>query len=287
MHLSDISLEALTLPGNNAKTEVVIILSNPLKYTTTLKHLNLGHNNITDDAMNHIAKLFSNCIELQKVEIYSIYLQSIGFITLAKSLCQISSMKVINFQGNNIDSSSADDLVFVIIYNPCLEEVICGENNLCTEVIMVNKCLRKLRLLNNDFQCKGAISIAISLQHIATLKMLDLGKNGIDYMTVDAIAGAVNSNDTLQELWLFCNNLQSKGAKKIAEALQTMSTLKVLNLGQNYIRASAAHEIATAMLNNCIETLRLHENYFQTKGVIYSNFVKFTAQNNTDRIRYQ
>jgi len=79
--------------------------------------------------MNHIGKLFSNCIELQKVEIYANHLESTGFITLAKILCQISSLKLINFQGKNNDSSSADDLVFVIIYNPCLEEVIFGNSN--------------------------------------------------------------------------------------------------------------------------------------------------------------
>ena len=57
----------------------------------------------------------------------------------------------------------------------------CDAADVLAEVILQSKCLKKLRLSNNNFGRKDSIAIATALQSIATLKMLDLEGNNIDY----------------------------------------------------------------------------------------------------------
>ena len=91
-----------------------------------------------------------------------------------------------------------------------------------TTVLSHNLSFQELYLNGNNLKEIGLISICKSLQSISTLKVLNIASNKIinNEEAADDISALLSHNTSINELHLFCNNLQSTGIIKIASGLQ-------------------------------------------------------------------
>ena len=98
-------------------------------------------------------------------------------------------------------------------------------------------------LHNNNFKTAGIIKIAIALQNISTLTVLDIGDTDVGEEAADDIATCtvLSCNTQLQEVHLHNNNFQTAGAIKITRALRNTSTLVKYDISNNDIAGRAVN----------------------------------------------
>ena len=93
-----------------------------------------------------------------------------------------------------------------------------------------NNVLSQLWLRDNVLHSAGGMFILSSLQHISSLKVLDVSHNNIGYQVADKIAAVIDSNRSLEQLWLDGNALLNKGVVRLAHALKCLTTVRTLSL---------------------------------------------------------
>ena len=93
---------------------------------------------------------------------------------------------MLDLNNNQITQEAGEALASVIMHNTRLEELYLNSNNLGI----------------------GTVKVAKALQHITTLKMLDLSNNNnIPQEACEELALGIKSNKQLEKLWLHDNNL--------------------------------------------------------------------------------
>ena len=159
----------------------------------------------------------------------------------------IKKLKVLDLEYSNIGEYAAAELAIALFYNDALEQLWLRGNVLCDD---------------------GAAVILNSLQNLKTLLILDLSYNNISIESSDAIAAVINSNNSLEQLWLDGNCLLNNGVVRIADALQGHSRLKLLSLCSTGITEHVAEEISAVIKSNSgLEYLMLGGNQLQSLGV--------------------
>ena len=233
------SLEKLWLGDNHLGSSTVVV-ANALKDISTLKLINLnGNQNRSKELAAEIASIVTNNKALESLLLSNNNLNDDGVIKIAQSLCKHSKLKVFNLRNNNITEEAAEALLSVITSNNCLEELYLGNNQLHL----------------------GFLKIAIGLQKISSLKVLDLYDNRLPDKIADELALVIRNNTVLEKLWLGDNHLGSSTVV-VANALEDISTLKQINLNGNQNRSEElAAEIASIVTNNkALESLLLSNN---------------------------
>ena len=199
---SNILLEKLWL-GDNYLGSSTVVVANALKDISTLKLINLnGNQNRSKELAAEIASIVTNNKALESLLLSNNNLNDDGVIKIAQSLCKHSNLKVFNLQNNNITEEAAEALLSVITSNNCLEELYLGNNQLHL----------------------GFLKIAVGLQKISSLKVLDLYDNRIPEQIADELALVIRNNTSLEKLWLGDNHLGSSTVV-VANALKDISTL--------------------------------------------------------------
>ena len=229
-------LEELYLYGNSLNVGA-LKLAQALQYITTLRILDLGNNNIPQEACDELALAIKSNKHLKKLWLNDNNLHSLVNIIL-NSLTTITTLTMLNLTNNQIPQEADEVLASVIKCNTQLEELYLYGNNLGI----------------------GTLKIAQALQHITTLRMLSLDNNNIPHEAFDELALAIKSNKHLNSLWLSDNNLHSS-TNVILKFLTTTTTLTLLNLNYNQ-KIEGADEVLTSVIlcNTQLEELHLYGN---------------------------
>ena len=288
------SLEILLLSDNNLSDGGVIKIAQSLCKHTKLKIINLQSNNITEKSAEALASIISSNTALEELCLSNNQLQ-LGVITLSTALKNVSSLKVLYINNNNIPEDAADGLSAAIKANNSLEKLWLGDNHLgsstvmivnalkevttlkeldlngnrnrseelapaLTSIILHNKSIERLVLSDNSLNDDGVIKIAQSLCKHTELKMINLRSNNITEKSAEALASIISSNTGLEDLYLGNNQLQL-GVNEISTVLTTISSLKVLDLVNNNIHEQVSDQLSSAIrANNLIEKLWLNNN---------------------------
>ena len=275
--LHNMELEELHLSGNNLG-EGMLIVTKALQQILSLKSLDLGYNNISKEVSDELALAIAANEQLEEVRLYNTNLKSLSVVIL-QSLSNISTLKYLNINNNQITKEAGEALASVIMYNTGLQELYLRNNNLGEGMLKVAKALQhitSLKLLNLGDNCisnevskelavalkssqnleklwlydcnlkLSAIDILQSLSIISTLHLLNINDSQITEEAGEALASVIMCNTGLQELYLRNNNL-GEGMLKVAKALQHITSLKLLNLGDNYISNEISKELAVAL----------------------------------------
>ena len=174
-------------------------------------------------------------------------LKAKGMIKIAKCLCKISTLEILDLQNNAITEEAADKMALVIQSNNKLKELYLG---------------------NNLLQA-GIIKIFIALKNISSLQMLDLENNNISNEVADELASAICCNTMLQKLWLDNNSNLKSSLTMISMACSKIYALQQLCLTNTGISKENGRDIAAIFSSNCtIERLSISHNNLQSQGLI-------------------
>ena len=310
---SNKELKELSLSGNDISYLLANSILHSLATITTLTALDLNNDKITQKASEVLASMI---MQNRGLEVF--YLNnnnlSAGTLKLAKAFQHISTLRMLSLDNSNIPKIACDDLALAIRSNKYLEKLWLGNNNLeysaivilnslttittltvlglnnnqipqeageaLASVIMHNKRLEGLHLHSNNLGI-GILKVAKALQHIITLKMLNLSNNNIPQEASEDLALAIKSNKQLEVLWLDNNNLQFS-ANIILNSLTTITTLTVLGLNNNQISQETDEALASVIMHNT----RLEELYLDSNnlGIGTVKVVKY-LQHITTRLR--
>ena len=159
----------------------------------------------------------------------------------------IKNLKALDLEQSNINEEAAFELA---------------------AALRCNNVLSHLWLRDNILGSAGAMFILNSLQHISSLKVLDLSHNSIGYQVADKIAAIIDCNQTLEQLWLDGNDLLNKGVLRFTHTLKCLSTLRTLSLCNNGISDDVADELSAVITSNIhLEDLMLGCNNFHSEGM--------------------
>ena len=302
-------MQILGLSNNGLNDDGAIVISESLCKHTKLRAMDFQKNNITKKSSETLSLVISSNNGLEELYLSNNQLQ-LGAAQVATALKNISSLKTLGLQNNNIPDEAADELSAAIRANISLEKLWLGGNHLESSTVMIVDALKEITTLkelslgNNGNKSKelapaiasvvtrnilmeilslsdsglnddGVIEIAESLcKHTTKLKVINLHKNNITEKSAESLSSIISSNTGLEELYLGNNQLQL-GAAQVATALKTISSLKVLNLSNNNIPEQAADELSAAIrANNSLEKLWLNGNYLGSSTVVIINALK-------------
>ena len=301
-------MESLLLSNNNLNDDGVIKIAQSLCKHTKLKIINLQSNNITEKSAEALASIISSNTGLQELYLSNNTIQ-LGVITMSTALKNISSLKVLDLNNNNIPEEAADELSAAIRANNSLEKLYLNSNHLgsssvmivnalkqvttlkeldlsvnqnrskelapaLTSLILYNKSMEILSLSDNNLNDGGVIKIAQSLCKHTKLKIINLQSNNITEKSAEALSSIISSNTGLQQLYLGNNTIQL-GVITMSTALKNISSLQVLDLDNNNIPEEAADELSAAIrANNSLKKLWFGGNHLGSSTVMIVNSLK-------------
>ena len=233
---NNLALETLFLDNNNIGVGALKI-AKALQNIKCLRLLGLSSNSLPKDIVHKLSTAIKSNSYLQLLTLSSNDLRSSAIVIL-QSLSSIATLKVLNINNNHIGEEAGEALASVIIHNTGMEKLYLSDNNLGY----------------------GILKVAKALQHITSLKLLDLGNNNIPKEVSGEIALAIKSNGRLENLSLNNNNLESS-AIAILQALGAISTLNGLAINGNQITKDAGEALASVVIHNTgIANLHLSDN---------------------------
>ena len=293
-------LNTLLLNGNNLQCSSIVILQ-ALSKISSLKVLGLQSNQLTEDAGEYLSYVILNNTGLNRLLLDNSYIGK-GMSHIAKALQRCSSLQVLRLANTNMPTEVYDDLITAIECNPCLCNFQLSGNDLqssaydilqalskissleildlrgnklnkdadklLASVILNNTVLKYLYLGHNNIGI-GMMKVAKALQQITSIKFLDLGNTNMPKEVSDDLALAIKTNQGLEMIWLFNNDLSTSTIITIVSPLCTISTLTVLDLDNNQITEECGEVLGSIILQNVgIEQLLLNNNRIG-KGVMH------------------
>ena len=229
-------LKDLHLSGNNLG-EGMLIVAKALEHISSLRSLAMGNNYISKEVADKLALAISANENLEEIRLYNSKLSSSATVIL-QSLSTISTLKYLNINDNQITEEAGEALASAVMHNAGLKELHLSGNNLGERMLIVAK----------------------ALEHISSLRSLDMGNNYISKEVADKLALAISANKNLEEIRLY-NSKLSSSATVVLQSLGTISTLKYLNINDNQITEEASEALASVVMHNAgLKDLHLNGN---------------------------
>jgi Ran GTPase-activating protein (RanGAP) involved in mRNA processing and transport len=232
----------------------VILLCNILEpFASSLLHLDLSYNLITDNGAVSIGKLIAQT-KLLSLNLQGNAIEIDGAKAIADSIKENISLEYINLNYNNIQT----DGILQIIH-----------------VLFVNKNLRALHIADNKINHDGISGIMSVLGwHNSTLEVLELDNAHYDSIGQEIaihVAKMLQSNQGLEKLALRKHAINSEGLYIMTEHLLDNNKLKILDLSCNKINHKGCESIGKFLLgDNCVlESLNLANNRTGHYGAKY------------------
>ena len=284
-------------------------LNNALHMNKSLEYVILRYCLISDD----IARVLSSYLIKSNLKELHLGNNNLGpsVTVILRALKEVTQLKVLDLDDNNITGEVAEDLANVIKNNSNLRELglrntnlgpsatvilralkvgiklevlILNDNNMTGEVaedignfIKNNSYLKILGLGNNNLGPSATV-ILQALKENSRLKSLILDGNNMTREIVEDLANVIKNNSYLQQLGLENNNL-GPSATVILQALKENSQLKVLNLNSNNMTGQVAEDLANVIKNNSgLEELHLYENDLKSSATVILQALKENYQ---------
>ena len=243
------SLQELNISGNKLTTDGIIKISQSISSISNLRILDISNNQITERAADAIAHAISSNNGLEQLYLSSNKMCA-GVLMIATALMNLSSLKILALNDNEISTVAASKIASAIMSNSSLED---------------------LRLRNNNLMTSGIITIAKSLSYISTLKILDIHKNWITEEATDALSLAILSNTKIEQLYLGNNNFQV-GILKVLDALKSLRMLKCLGIDNTFSNVFSKAKRLTCTSKSRVSHLRGNKLQSCSGNIVEASF---------------
>ncbi|XP_065913984.1 protein NLRC5-like isoform X2 [Dysidea avara] len=269
----NVCLEELYLSSNNLQSSVVVVLQ-ALREICSLRVLDLSDNNLSKAVVNDFADMIGNNPCIEQLYLGDNSLQSSAAVIL-QALKRVSNLRVLDLDNNNMSRLVVDDLADVVKSNICLEELCLSGNNLQSSVVMVLQALKRfsylevLKLDNNStsgvivnelnlvmnnnmlvhlsVSCNNLQSgFAVKSLNSSSLNVLLVNDNNFPIATVNSLVAIVTGNNSLTEIRLGGNNLQS-GLLDVINSCADLPHLRMLELSRSNCDVTMLPSLASAI----------------------------------------
>ena len=296
-------LEELYLSDNDIKLAAVVILQ-ALKNNSQLKILNLNNNNMTGQVTDDFNE---NHPGLDQPYLSDEDLKSSAVLIL-QALENNSQLQKLSLNSYYISGRVAEDLAYIIMNNPGLEELYLSDNDLISPTVMnlqalidnsklkilalnnikmtqqvvedlavIIKNCTNLQLLNlrNNALGSSAVVILQALEDNCQLKILDLSNNRMTGHVTEDLANVIVNNPGLVQLSLSDNYLNSS----IVMVLQVLNHLETLSFSSNNMTGQIAKDLANIIKNNAsLKILDLSDNDLKSLASVILQGLKDNSQ---------
>jgi len=191
--LNNSNSETLDVSFQTIKDHEMFYIIFGLQYNTTIKVLNVSHNQFTDNGVTAIRDYMFNSSVITELNISS---NDISIKPIAEILVRNSSLLKLDISNTCINDNEA--------------EIICG-------ALKVNKTLQELNISRGHISPAGGHFIAEGLCENTSLQKLDISTNKILDDGAIAICNCLKTNSNLQELNLSFNKITNRGVKEIKQ----------------------------------------------------------------------
>ena len=172
----------------------------------------------------------------KRLELLSCNIRDVGCRILHHTITCNSSITIenVHLSANSLTSASAHYVSDIVI--SCKAKLLYLNGNILGETsglsnIFKDSVLEEIYIHSNKLHSLSAISLFKQLSGTGSrLRVLSLIYNNIDDKASNEIANALQTNDSLQSLWINDNPLSGEAALSIVKALQSNNTLQLLTL---------------------------------------------------------
>lgn len=263
---SGINLIAKALDGKNSLTEL------------NLSHCNFESEaeSIVANSLKKIKRVVSLSTNGLKIDYKTI--ESEGVDAFIKYLENETRFTKLDKPNKNKVIDELEKLTEVIKANKSILNLNYAENQQYSEGITdliknlqgEDKKLEVLDLSWNSLGFEGAHHLSDLLKVNKALKKLVLKKIDINDDGIKEIASSLEKNETLEVLDLSRNSFGCPGVQKLSDVLKCNKALKKLVLKENKIDDGGIKEIASSLKENkTLNTLVIHDYRISLEGVIY------------------
>lgn len=229
-YLTDVRISSCIADFEN-DAMVASILASP-----SLKRLSLEHNDLEDDAFTGIGKRRAP-IALTHLKLGN---NAISVATL-NGICTASLDGFLKLQQlelvNNTD-----------IGDPGIHALA----PMLATGVTASSTLTHLDLYNCNFGLEGAVNLLLALGGNTTLQSLNIGHNFFGSSFGDLLADFLETNDTLQALYLNYVGLGTAGCtERLRKALRSNASLTEISFGANRLRDDGVDVLFQALIERC------------------------------------
>ncbi|XP_042069175.1 leucine-rich repeat-containing protein 34 isoform X1 [Haplochromis burtoni] len=276
----------LKLPGNvrqvqRLSDDDVLDLCKCLQHNKCVTGLDLRYNNITNEGVEHLAKLLQeeksslSCLDLMFNDI-----QANGAQVLASSLQGNSTLLSLRLSGNKIGRGGGLELASMLQENCALQELEVADCDLDTSSIIAliimlqkNKALCSVdisRPLLFSHQEEWAVHCSKMLAVNSSLMELHLGRMGMTDTGIEQLTEGLGRNHSLRYLDLCSNHVTCDGAFHLAMMLTQNRALEILDLSSNQIGDGGAGYLSKAITcpRSTLKELSVCRNNITSEGLL-------------------
>ena len=259
-------LQQLNMSNKKLRMNFVLKLADLMKYNTTIRSLNISHNNFAGAGADAFAQCLRRNETLQSLNIAGNKIGVNGASAIASALSHNTTLRKLDASRNDFSDSGA------MVFGKCLKQ---------------NSTIKDLNVSWNNISSKGAQEIASALdpnsffverdvikfiQHRqyyykttrplfnSSLQSLDISHNYIGDSGAEALGSTLMSNLTLKELDVSSAGLSDVGIQSISTSLKYNASLQQLYLSGNKITKSLAVE-EMILSNKALNTLDLQTHH--------------------------
>ena len=257
-------LEELNLSCNSLQAAGAIKIFNGMVEIVTLKRFSISKNGITDEVIDYLVPILCRNTKLEEIDLSYNRLQVAGVVKVLKGLKDISSLKLLKISNGYITDEIASDILAVLSHN---NERIIDEP--ASGIKASNNELEQIDL--SEIKTTIALLVLKELSSTSTLKQFSMRNNNISCKAAKDLAVILSYSNTLEELDLSCNDMQSTSAMEIFSGMTAFSNLRRFKINTNNITDAVALNIAVILsCNSKLEELELRCDHFdlQTTSAI-------------------
>ncbi|XP_077996746.1 uncharacterized protein LOC144450054 [Glandiceps talaboti] len=242
------NLERLTLTKCVITCDAVSYLSQSLRNVSTLKVLNLSHNNIGYLGAQSLSSGMENMGSLTYLDLSHNKIGYVGVESLSKVMEYMGSLTYLDLSHNNIGYKGIESL---------------------SRVMMYMGSLTYLDLSHNNIGYKGVESLSRGMEYMGSLTYLDLSYNIIGDERIESLSRGMEYMGNLTYLDLSHNIIRDQGVESLSRGMEYMGNLTYLDLSHNKIGDQGVKSLSTVDLTclKVINTLDLSYNCIGARGI--------------------
>jgi len=225
------TLEELQLQNNDIDNNGAKALLQQLN-TRNISRLDVDNNKISGDILTKLLGM----VPVRKLHLVRNKLSDQQVGPLHKNMIETKNLRLLYMSHNHLSDNALGLFAQALTANPGMTEI---------------------SFTHNDLSLPNGLEFVKALKHMKGLKKLSLNSCMLDLELLDELKNSLENTDSLTDICLYSNEINSEGAQLIAYMLANKFNLRTLGLSNNYIGHG---DTSGAMVNGVVGGCRMFNN---------------------------